>query len=335
MQQDFHFYCIGVLAKAAGFSEEDALTIAYSSQYTDDSTEGEPIRVGDMLFDPVRTAHKGLKAFEWSVQKRVFLGFHFIPAKPIETPQDTFCSAPGSPFAQMLLDRACNERSKQLRPYRIGIALHTFADTWSHQKFSGRENKENNVEAIYIKEGNKWKHLFWKNMYLDFLPHIGHGQAGYFPDQSYLQWRYKRKISDEVVERDNTVEFLTSAKEIYDRLKSCANGNNNRPIPWPQIKDDVKKLLADPEKEEKERFNKWRSEFGHLFTSNKFEYDKNTWRNEALQPEKEKDVQWDDYKPDEFRRLEFKMTRGFYETPWVRFHRAALKQRHYVLENLL
>lgn len=33
MKQDFHFYCIGVLANAAGFSKEEALTIAYSSQY--------------------------------------------------------------------------------------------------------------------------------------------------------------------------------------------------------------------------------------------------------------------------------------------------------------
>ena len=139
MQQDFHFYCIGVIAKAAGFSKKEALTIAYSSQYTDDSTESEPIRVGEMLFDPVRTAHKGIKAFEWSVQKRVFLAFHFIPAKPIETPQDTFCTMSNSEFAQMILHRACKERSKRLRPYRIGIALHTFADCWAHQYFSGRE----------------------------------------------------------------------------------------------------------------------------------------------------------------------------------------------------
>ncbi len=214
MQKDFHFYCIGVLACAAGFSKEEALTIAYSSQYTDDSTESAPIRVGDMIFDPVRTAHKGIKAFEWSVQKRVFLAFHFIPAKPIETPRDTFCTRSNSEFAQMILHRACKERSKRLRPYRIGIALHTFADSWAHQYFSGREHKENNVEGIYIKEGNKWKHLFLENIYLDLLPHIGHGEAGYFPDQSYTHWKYTKKISNEVIERDNTHEFLDAAKKI-------------------------------------------------------------------------------------------------------------------------
>ncbi len=335
MQQDFHFYCIAVLARAAGFAKEEALTIAYSSQYTDDSTEGEPIHVGEMIFDPVRTAHKGLKAYKWSVQKRVFLAFHFIPAKPIETPQDTFCSMPGSKFAQMLLNHACRERSKRLRPYRIGVALHTYSDSWAHQYFSGREHKENNVEGIYIKKGNKWRHLFLENIYLDLLPCIGHGQAGYFPDRSYLHWKYTRKSSNEVVERDNTSEFLDAAKIIYDYLGDCLIGIPDGPIPWSMIKDDIEGLLFNPEKNEEKRFDKWRAKFGYLFEPIKFDYDKNLWRNEALQPDKTEDVEWDDYKPDEFRKLEFKMIPGFYKTPWVKFHRAALKQRHYVLENLL
>jgi hypothetical protein len=38
MQKDFHYYCTAVLARAAGFSPRDALTIAYASQYVDHST---------------------------------------------------------------------------------------------------------------------------------------------------------------------------------------------------------------------------------------------------------------------------------------------------------
>ena len=45
MQKDFHFYCIGVLARAAGFSIDDALIIAYASQYVDNSTEGKLIQL--------------------------------------------------------------------------------------------------------------------------------------------------------------------------------------------------------------------------------------------------------------------------------------------------
>ena len=65
MQSDFHYYCIGVLARAAGFNRDDALTIAYASQYTDDSTESELIRLeldeGRLRFDPVRTSYTGLE----------------------------------------------------------------------------------------------------------------------------------------------------------------------------------------------------------------------------------------------------------------------------------
>ena len=32
MQIDFHYYCVAVIARAAGFNSEDALIIAYASQ---------------------------------------------------------------------------------------------------------------------------------------------------------------------------------------------------------------------------------------------------------------------------------------------------------------
>ncbi len=87
MQKDFHYYCIGVLARAAGFSSEDALTIAYASQYVDDATEGTQMDFdveSDLKFDPVRTAHRGLsaQALKWSEQKEILISFHFIPPKP-------------------------------------------------------------------------------------------------------------------------------------------------------------------------------------------------------------------------------------------------------------
>ena len=36
LQKDCHYYCIGALAWAAGFSRDDALLLAYASQYVDD-----------------------------------------------------------------------------------------------------------------------------------------------------------------------------------------------------------------------------------------------------------------------------------------------------------
>lgn len=75
MQKDFHFYAFAILARAAGFDAEDAVTIGHAPQYDDNSTESELIKLdingSDMKFDPVRSAHDGLEivnTIQWSAQ---------------------------------------------------------------------------------------------------------------------------------------------------------------------------------------------------------------------------------------------------------------------------
>ena len=80
MQEDFHYYVVFQLAKLAGFNSDDSGTIAYASQYVDDSTESDPIEpFPDQHFDTVRTAHYNLGAFDWDVQKKIYMPFHFLP----------------------------------------------------------------------------------------------------------------------------------------------------------------------------------------------------------------------------------------------------------------
>ena len=45
MNIDFHYFVIKTLAYTAGFSEDDAQTIAYYSQQVDDFTKSSPMRV--------------------------------------------------------------------------------------------------------------------------------------------------------------------------------------------------------------------------------------------------------------------------------------------------
>lgn len=147
MQKDFHYYCIGILARAAGFNNQDALTIAYASQYTDDATESRPITLKDsqgktvFKFDPVRCSYIGLKAKEWSIHKRVYIPFHFIPPRPFFYTDPAgyltypdFVTQPGSPFAKLLLRKAAEEENEKRRLCRIGVALHMFADAPLHRK---------------------------------------------------------------------------------------------------------------------------------------------------------------------------------------------------------
>jgi hypothetical protein len=336
MQKDFHYYCIAVLARAAGFDKSDALTIGYASQYVDDSTESEPIKVGELPFEPVRTAHIGLEAYKWDVQKKVFIPFHFVPPNPLRRPGDTFITKPDSEFAGQIVQIALEDKDSPqiLRLCRIGVALHTYADTWAHENFSGRENDENNVESIYHKKDGRWHHLTWENLYLDFLPEIGHAEADHFPDYPFLTWKYKRKQLNKMAIRENTRIFIRAARAIYDRLLRF-NGKENKIYSWGQINGKLLTLLKNPEKDLEKRCWKWRKTFEKEFKPYKYEYDKLAWRKEALNPEKPKHVEWDSFKQSEFSRLAFSMSGNFYDSNWVYFHRAALKQRHFVLENLL
>ncbi len=366
MDKDFHYYGTGLLARAAGFTEQEALTIAYASQYVDNATESEPLRVGGIIFDPVRTAHYGLQAFDWSTQKRVFIPFHFIPPKGLRSPADTFVTQPDSPLAKMIFEKACQEPDGVLRLISIGISLHTLADSWSHQGFSGKEEPHNDVEKIYQGKENSWEQVLvldkidfsaipggsiigkllsrvpkrilslCEAVYLNFLPEVGHARAGEYPDYPFLKWKYTRGPQKETIERDNTKECLAAAETIYDLLVAVEKPYPPTVLPWNQIKTVIRFLLTYPESDVEQRCEKWREQYKNLFGDNQnYEYDEQRWRLEALNPPHKKDIAWDKYKPAQFEQLSFPMMTGFYDTPWVKFHRAALGQRNFVLEYLL
>lgn len=111
-----------------------------------------------LQFAPVLTAHAGLGALSWPIHQRVYIPFHFIPpgATPSLSPYTVSDGPPtfdftverDSEFAQLLLEKAAEPlQNHYLRLCRIGIALHTYADTWAHEGFSGRScDAENAVE---------------------------------------------------------------------------------------------------------------------------------------------------------------------------------------------
>lgn len=334
MQTDLHYYGTAVLARAAGYPPKEALTIAYAAQYVDDATEGDPITVDGVQFDPVRTAHYRLSAFTWSVQKRIYIPFHFLPAKAVTLPSDSFVTEAGSAFGDELVAAACKERRKLLRLCRIGIAIHTYADTWSHQGFSGRKNAWNDVTGIHHWIDDAWDHLFWANIGLDVFPTIGHVQAGSFPDIPYLKWKYTNDFTNEEIERPNPDDFLAACRAIHGKLRAAKKAKSVPGVPWTTLAPQLQAALAHEDGEDARCAN-WRNTFGHLFGTETFHYDPYAWRNEALRPAHSDDVEWDKFEREEFDALEFHPGDGFWDSAWVQFHRAALRQRHYVLEHLI
>lgn len=337
MQIDFHFHCVAVLARAAGFPVDDALTVAYASQYVDDATESEWIRVGDLYFEPVRTAHYGLRSYSWSTQKRVFIPFHFLPHQPIRDPKATFMTSPASPFCEDILDEASNEPDERFRLIRTGVALHTLADSWSHQGFSGCQDEENDVERIEMKENGRFERLWLENVYLDAAPKIGHAQAGHFPDQPWRTWRcrFPNRTKKKTVTRDNHRETMNAAESVYHRLVDTPITGRQPQIPWAEIRPRLNKMFRIVQVDADKRANRWLKAFNDLIPENRFRYDRLDWRSRALIPREDRDIEWDHRPPAWLEGRQFDAPDDFYQTDWVLFHRAALKQRHFVLERLL
>ncbi len=330
MQKDFHYYAVYQLAKLAGFSISDSGTIAFASQYVDDSTESEPIMpFPDQHFDTVRTAHYNLGAFDWDVQKKIYMPFHFLPtAIRWQAPANfSYCTAPAreddhTQLSHMLFDAAVKETNKRFRLIRIGVAIHTIADTFSHFGFSGRHHDENNVGKIWhAKKDGGWDLQFFESVVVDmFVPRIGHVEASSNPDYPYLKWRYtngngRRKT------RDNLKYSLNAVNYIYKRLKSA----KTPALPLTELDQDhpndyrqIKSLLGKNGSLDR-RIKRWKR------YTNATEYKKVAWRQAALKG----DVKWDDMSPSErkihTRRLEGKV--NFDNSKWAYFHRAALKQR--------
>lgn len=367
MQTDFHFYCVAVLARAAGFSPDDALVLAYASQYVDDATEGDliPITVngGEFRFDPVRTCYDGLATLEtlaWSGEKKVFIPFHYLPPDVFDpqTPAAfTFITRCKSPFSRLLLDRALEEPRKNhaRRLCRIGAALHTFADTWAHEFFSGRmRGDENDVAMIrvYDREGAEIPAKI-ENIVYKMMPRVGHGEALFLPDIAYRIWGCERSHINMTLRKDNVDCYAGCAREIYAWLRGLKASRNT--IPWKDIEPKIRRLFGTSWKEPgritrmilplyyrysvqdlAERCENWKTEFSGLFTGARrpYHYDKTAWRKEAL----EGNVEWDDYSKKKWARVTrvttFRARGSFWDSHWVHFHRAALQQRNFVMENL-
>jgi hypothetical protein len=332
MEKDFHYYAVHKLAELAGFARGDAETIAYASQYVDNATESEPIEpYPDQQFDTVRTAHYLLEAFDWDVQKKIYMPFHFLPAHiRWKSPKDfsyvtQAAIGDDSELATMLVKEALGEQDAAFRLIRLGIALHTVADTFSHFGFSGRNHKENSVGDIWRAVKGRLKFDFTDSFFPDMIfPRIGHLRALRYPDYPYLEWQYTDSNNNKK-KRINLDYSLEGAKLLYRFLKTAKTGSGmaldlerDQPNEFVEIKH-----LFENNGTEEERCEKWRD------YTKATEYDKIAWRNEALSGR----LDWDDKSPAELKvqLREVKGKTGFENSKWVYFHRAAHKQRSLVV----
>jgi len=195
MNSEFHYYTVYFLALRAGFSDSESFKIAYSSQYVDNALVGHHLRTSRGLYETTVTQNYGWWDNWFPVN--VYLPFHFFPgdhSRAMEVRKSKNASryvcTPDSPMVKELLVEGLKTRN----PYRVGIAVHTYADSWAHQNFSGVQEDCNELVP-----GSG-------------IPSIGHAQALKNPDQYRHAWTDSRLIHEEIRNDDR---FFEAAEKIY------------------------------------------------------------------------------------------------------------------------
>ncbi len=209
MQKDIHFYLTYALARKIGVSDPEAEKIAWANQYTDEMTEAD--------LHGIQTQSGILGNWgDRQIQLSVLVPFHFIPGKDSEHPWKT---ERNSYRSRRLL--AIGARKP---PFQLGIALHSFQDTFSHDGFSGWQE---DLNACY-----PWYYV------TSALPNVGHAELRVIPDVVNYVWtdpRDNRHI-------DNKKRAMSAAKATYDFLAKLYNGGADSTI-WQDLSTELRRLF--------------------------------------------------------------------------------------------
>lgn len=239
MQIDGHHTLTYIAARLAGFTHADAAIVAHSAQYVDDATNGGSIRFRNKaMYNRISSAHKMLdyRNSDELANHRVWIPFHFLPGNggkaAGENPDGKFIHKlvcrPDSQVARDML-RACAQDQDQAKPYalhRLGITMHTYADTWAHQGFAGINHKINEVDDLSSSDSDGDKGFFdtIANFFLSKSFPLGHGAALSYPDRPWLQWQYTNGLGENI-ERDNTAIFMDAIDKMC-RAMQCFIAND-------------------------------------------------------------------------------------------------------------
>jgi hypothetical protein len=197
MNAEFHYYALYYACVRAGLPEERARTIASSSQYVDDAISPWLVEEGGREY--LTQVTQNYSFWDEATLREVYLPFHFLPRGCEEegAPGSRWAAAPDCPLAKELLVAALRSGDD----YRLGIALHAYADGWAHQGFSGRLEAGNAIDPSSP------------------LPAVGHLQVLRAPDDPAGEWEDPRLGPGRSLVV-NSERFLAAARKIYRYLRT-------------------------------------------------------------------------------------------------------------------
>ncbi|CCQ75678.1 DUF6765 family protein [Magnetospira sp. QH-2] len=260
MKIDMHFYGTYAMARTAGLTQEAARTIAYASQFVDDSAAHEAnhtqLSDGAHIVSEV-TAHHSVQAvldyFESKLdhddedQRLIWVPFHFLPGGAgIDWTERLVCTKNSKIAQQMVAHHLAHAKSDYALEL-MGIMAHVYADTFAHYGFSGVSSRRNEVDGDSIRvlrgtdpmeptEKSGWKARFGKllkfrniraginDLIEDATGALGHGGVMVYPDIPYIEWTYKAEQSGNTQTRDNLEDFMEACRELHGRFRSFADG---------------------------------------------------------------------------------------------------------------
>ncbi|MCK4659905.1 MAG: hypothetical protein KAV82_10330 [Phycisphaerae bacterium] len=231
MNAEFHYWITGIIAQAAGFSDDEAGTIAYASQYVDDNDISYSVEGGDKPY--VNFISQTLNILKPKRERmRIYPIFHFVPgdalapsARRHDGKMHVLNTTPNSELVQAFMDAAFRAKEDN-RPYRIGIATHAYVDSWAHQNFVG------------------WLDSFNK-LGTNLIPNIGHADATTEPDRVNHRWPDERLVDPGVVNNDR---FLAAAQCLFEWYSAYLDARGracpDRP-PWDQLQVDLASAMSE------------------------------------------------------------------------------------------
>ena len=317
MDVEFHYYMTNVIAQRAGFTTEEAYTIAYASQFVDDNDDEYVVDEGKEGGGQYRSSISQSMNILRPKQELMWIYpcFHFIPgtysddvARRRDGKMHLLNTTPNSPMAQSLFKNAL--KSNDL--YRIGVVTHAYADTWAHQNFVGYYDYFNAMGSAIDR----------------ISPNIGHADAAHDPDIPGLAWADDRLVRRNRV-ADNKSRFLDAAEHIYRFFRRYKK---------PEIKEaelaaECKTLLQDLdaamgetfEGKDKPKTKKKRLRNYKKLIADAVEYDEDKWFNAAVKHNvRGLPDDWHFRLLNKTRIFEdtYSKKRGFAESDWFKFQEA-------------
>ncbi len=326
MNTEFHYWITGIIAKEAGFTDDEARTIATASEYVDENDRIFEIEgAGETKY--TNYISQTMNIFKPKTDlMRIYPIFHFVPGYP-DAPNSRrkdgkmhlLNTTPNSENANEMMDAAFKADEKH-RLYRIGIASHAYADTWAHQNFIG------------------WYDVF-NFMGLKPLPAIGHASAAHSPDWVAYNWTDDRLVKSEI---SNSDRFIDAGYHLFQKYCEYLSGQK-RTDNQSKAPELIKKLVRLMGREysgsieyyKEDRMKAYKTEAGFLNKFGKYdlkkqEFDESIWFEEAIHTDV-RGLKDTGHKPELFKDKYRWKDENFADTDWFKFQESVKEHQDFAM----